>query len=349
MSEQSDTIDVEEAALAVRHDSDMTLGGGSTSLPSVEQQAMILPEFDKRRKHFFAWLKEHFTEGTHYGIPPGCGGSVSDTKQWRSKPCLYDSGARLFIDLFGLRPTYEADLGTWEMMGKQAGVICKRCRLLNKAGEIVGEGTGVFVVGEKKGMGEGSADKMAEKRARVSAVLDGIPYARELFTQDLDDIGTPQEKLRDLVAAERVDCEAELSTEDFLTKVAEQCLYGKGTITNNAEAKRITDALERGDFDWKTGERVAVTPKPPQGPQDGPQDKPVTDADLAGFRKGIARKRAKSGSSMTDEQFISQAIENEFGLTDLELETLDRQHYDQLCASLKAGKFDWATAERIPE
>jgi len=286
------------APIVVQRERDITLGGGSTSLPSVEQQSVVLPEFDKRRRNFFAWLREHFVEGTHFGVPPGCEPKSADSKQWRSKPSLYDSGARLFLDLFGLRPTYDADLDTWKMLGSKPGTICKRCRLMNKAGEVVGEGTGVFCVGEKK-MAAGSADKMAEKRARVSAVLDGIPYARELFSQDLEDLGSPLDKLKAWLSDSRAEFEDELSTDDFLAKVAEALLYGKRLITTQKEATIIQDALARGDFDLRTGERVK-TPKPAQRPQDAPGSTNVAAPDIKAVWKlwmHWARARRDNGDA----------------------------------------------------
>ena len=354
MTEEQNAIieaEADDAPLAVQDERSITLGGGSTSLPSVEEQGALLVEFDKRRKHFFQWLDEHFTEGVHYGTPPGCEPRSADSKQWRSKPSLYDSGARLFIDIFGLRPTYEADLGSWRMLGEQAGSFCRKCKLLNKNGEVVGEGSGVFLVNEKK-MNANSALKMAEKRARVSAVLDGIPFARELWTQDLEDMGSPLEKLKEWITASRVDFEAELSTDDFLAEVAEACLFGKRTITTNAEANRIQDALARGDFDLQTGTRVKAA-QSPQEPQDAPESTTATPPDpqrpndVTGFMARVAKKR-KGESSLPDVEFVAAVLEAEFGPETAVLADLTHEQFVQVGKALAGRKYDWATAEELP-
>jgi len=354
MTKQDEIIEAEasETALATITPGTMTLSAGGTLLPSVDEMAPILAEYDKRKKFFLDWLRDHFVEGVHYGTPKGCDAKDPDSKRWKHKHSLYDSGARLFVDLFGVTLTYESAEEVRAASGQNAnsaGAFARRCIVHRKDGEVIGEGTGMFVVGEKK-MNENSAIKMADKRARVAAVLDAFPFDREVFTQDLEDMISPQDRLRDQVASERADCEGTLSTDDFLVKVAEACLYGKGTITNNAEAKRISDALTAGEFDWKNGERLKVAaPQGPQEPQAGPSDAPVSDQERDAFRKRIAVKRAKCESSMDNDQFIAQIIENEFGLTCLDLETLDRAQYAKVCASLKAGKFCWDTAERLPE
>ena len=57
--------------------------------------------------------------------------------------------------------------------------------VISSKGELLGEGLGVFAVGEKK-MQANAALKMAEKRAMVDAVLNTLGIA-DLFSQDLED------------------------------------------------------------------------------------------------------------------------------------------------------------------
>jgi len=80
------------------------------------------------------------------------------------------------------------------MMGEKPGLICYIATIHNADSkffpnaafnEVLGEGRGAFLVGEK-GMKENSTIKMAEKRAKIDAVLNTLGLA-DLFTQDIED------------------------------------------------------------------------------------------------------------------------------------------------------------------
>jgi len=178
----------------------MSLQDGVGLLP-VEQQEKALAEYDARRNHFLKWLFSHLKEGIHFGFPPACEATYNDNgdmvnkktgmpvpaSQWIPKPSLYKAGAKLVIDLLRLKPAYSNDLDAWHMMGDPKGTIVRKATLMNPdTGAIIGEGTGAFQVGQK-GMDANASIKMADKRADVAAVINGIPVIGELFTQDVED------------------------------------------------------------------------------------------------------------------------------------------------------------------
>lgn len=358
MSDNDEVIEAESSPsdLAVRAESVLSVSSGGALLPPVETQAIVLAEHDRRKRAFMGWLKEKFQPGVHYGTPAGCEPRAADSDKWRHKDSLYDGGARLFIDLFGLRPTYESDLGAWEMLGKKPGSFCRKCVLMRPDGTKAGEGTGIFLVGEKK-MNENSAIKMAEKRARVSAVLDAIPFARELFTQDLEDMATPIDQLTAFVAEGLAEHGGTMQTAEFLAKVAAVSLFGKTVITNNAEARRIMSALDNGEFDWRTGERIRPPHRGERGeqgdageaghkpPQNSDDSEPAPADWVEKFLTQTVPAARKGESDVADADWIAGIAAAEYGK---EVGAMSRAELKSLAAAVKAGQFDPATGEMLP-
>lgn len=154
------------------------------SLPS-DQMSVGLAEYEERRFTFRSWLQRQLVEDVHFGFPPGC--SQETKKGWQAKPSLYKAGADFLCDLMGSRDEYESDVGGWRQLGEPAGTFVYRCRLVSRStGELLGEGIGAFKIGEKKGMQENAAVKMACKRAKTAAVINAWGLS-DLFTQDLED------------------------------------------------------------------------------------------------------------------------------------------------------------------
>lgn len=109
-----------------------------------------------------------------------------------SKDTLFKAGSEKFISLFHLKPVFEQDFPTWEMLGKPAGTFCFICRLVDRNGEVVAEGRGACSVGEKYGQ-VNNAIKIAEKRSQLDAVLRQGALS-DFFTQDLEDMEQPESK-----------------------------------------------------------------------------------------------------------------------------------------------------------
>ena len=155
-------------------------------MPSAQME-VALAEYKDRRQTFRRWLLEQLREGIHYGYPPGCEpkGNAKPA-QWTHKPSLYKAGADFMCDLMGVRDEYDADRAAWEQLGSKEGTVVYCCRLISrKTGELVGEGRGAFVSGNK-GMKENAALKMAKKCAKVDAVINSWGLS-DLFTQDIED------------------------------------------------------------------------------------------------------------------------------------------------------------------
>lgn len=174
----------------------------SMSLP-VGEQRQVLAEYTERRDNFREWLRAQLKEGVHFGYPPGCEPKFDDNgnvlvwmkggykpfpkEQWLPKPSFYLAGADFVCDLLGLKPDYSADNAAWAQMGSPVNTFVFACYLRSRSnGEIVGEGRGVRVVGQKGGDAN-NAIKMAMKSAKVAAVLDTYGL-RDLYTQDLEDM-----------------------------------------------------------------------------------------------------------------------------------------------------------------
>lgn len=189
------------------------LRAASLSVP-IEVMQRALTEYKERRDEFRAWLKEQLVEGIHYGYAPGCeprlnasgelmiwqkgkgqndgGYKAYSRKQWQAKPSLYKAGADFICDLLGIQPRFEADMEAWQQLGSQSGTFVMKCSLLSKAtAEIVGEGRGVRKEGQKGGDAN-NAIKMAQKAAKVDAVLNAYGLS-DLFTQDMDPDDAPKQ------------------------------------------------------------------------------------------------------------------------------------------------------------
>jgi hypothetical protein len=163
-----------------------------TTALTVDQIKDNLADYAEKRTAVRDWIRERVVEGVHFGFPPGI--PISDKAGWKARPSLYKAGADMLCDLMKLRVEYRMDQDTWKMMGEKPGLICYIATIHNADSkffpnaafnEVLGEGRGAFLVGEK-GMKENSAIKMAEKRAKIDAVLNTLGLA-DLFTQDIED------------------------------------------------------------------------------------------------------------------------------------------------------------------
>lgn len=152
---------------------------------AVDDQNRVLAEYVDRRNNFRRWLREQFEEGLHYGFPPGCEPKQTNPRQWQAKPSLYAAGADLLCDLLAVRCEYSADIEAWQQLGSKPGHFVVACRLYSRAtNQLVGEGRGVRREGQKGGDAN-NALKMAQKSAKVDAVLNTYGL-RDLYGQDLD-------------------------------------------------------------------------------------------------------------------------------------------------------------------
>ncbi len=138
------------------------------SIPVMQQ---YLSEYADWRKAFRQWLLSIMVEGVHYGwaigfSPKWCdergkpvdedaathtkvwkkGKNNEDGKEvltpiseWLPKRNLLLAGADLVCDVLWVRDEYEADMQTWEQLGKKPGLIVKRCKLYSKInGKFIG-------------------------------------------------------------------------------------------------------------------------------------------------------------------------------------------------------------------
>lgn len=150
--------------------------------------ADVLEEFAERHREFRELFKAQLIEGEHFGTPPGVRRNDANPKQWVARPSLYQAGADKAMLLMNVRPEFEPDMNAWTQAGAKPGTYCIRCRLFSRdSGRVVGEGMGADKIGNKQ-RDENSALKMAQKRAKVAAVLNSFGLS-EMFSQDLEDMG----------------------------------------------------------------------------------------------------------------------------------------------------------------
>jgi hypothetical protein len=258
----------------------VSMQNGISFLP-VEAQEKALTEYDKRRSFFLKWLFSHLKEGLHFGYPPGCevkfdaegnmlgkNGIIKDS-QWIAKPCLYKAGAKFIIDLLKLKAVYENDVVAWDMMGKPSGVMVRTCKLIDQAtGQILGTGTGAFRV-EQKGMDANGAIKMADKRADVAAVLNGVPAIGELFTQDAEEklaerrkgnIKSRQQELLQKVTSLLIDNKSKWTGEPgaWLRVAIGSVLGPSGKLSSQGAIDEFEKALDAKKIDLDTGKLIAA-------------------------------------------------------------------------------------------
>jgi hypothetical protein len=127
------------------------------------------------------FIRTTFKPGLHYGIIPVAG-------QENSKPTLLKPGAEMICLLFGWRARFSADLPILQMYGPGiTGTFALVCELIDRQGQVVGQGRGVAELREPSMTSANMAVKLAEKRSYVDAVLRAAGLS-EYFVQDLEDM-----------------------------------------------------------------------------------------------------------------------------------------------------------------
>lgn len=130
------------------------------------------------------YITDNLTDGVDFGAIKG----------FTDKKSLFKPGAEKMCNLFQLRPVFTRDDDTWEMAGKPDGSFFYLCNLIDKQGNVWGEGRGAETKGAKS-RDVNAAIKIAEKRAQVDAVLRTFALS-ERFTQDVEDIAVEQHEPR---------------------------------------------------------------------------------------------------------------------------------------------------------
>lgn len=155
------------------------------SVDSPKELAVMVEVEKEKRKILSEYIKSQMIEGVDFGTIM-MGGR-------ETKPTLFKAGSEKFCSLFNIRPTFSYEHADWDK-----GVFAMKCELLNKKGEVVGEGRGVARLSEKQNWTMNNCLKIAEKRAQLDAVLRTGGLS-DVFTQDLEDQGaespTPEPKV----------------------------------------------------------------------------------------------------------------------------------------------------------
>jgi hypothetical protein len=228
----------ELAAIPTQFHENRSLSHMVMTLP-VEDQNRFLGEYKERRDNFREWLLSQMIEGVHFGFAPTTepkwaeqdgvrGVNVWNSKtsknifipeyQWKPKPMLYAAGADFLCDLLVMQSRFEMDMQAWEQLGKPVGCFVVKCTLVNDAGEILATGRGARKVGQKGG-DENNAIKMAQKSAKVDAVIS-CKGLRDLFVQDgppKDPNENPEKNLNAPKATPRAERQLAVTIEELKT------------------------------------------------------------------------------------------------------------------------------------
>lgn len=125
-------------------------------------------------------------EFIHSQFVPGVDFGTIIVKGKATKPTLFKPGAEKVCALYGWTARFARDRPTYEMFGSPPGLVCYVCRLIDQAGQIIGEGRGAAKLSEGTDHSANQVIKKAQKRAKVDAVLSAAQLS-EWFTQDLED------------------------------------------------------------------------------------------------------------------------------------------------------------------
>lgn len=163
----------------------------STEVERVTKAMTQLVDVESAKREILnKYLKDNLTEGVDYGVVMKGG-----------KPSLFKPGSEKFASLLHLRVKFAKDTDTWEMAGSTPGLFCYVCQLINKDGEVVGEGRGAASIQEKKNAN--TAIKIAQKRSQVDAVLR-VGGLSEVFSQDLEDLPKDERPKPQAVASDEL-------------------------------------------------------------------------------------------------------------------------------------------------
>lgn len=132
-----------------------------------------LAKYEEIKEVIVDYIDHNFVLGVDFG----------PTDDRSPKATLKKPGAEKICRLFNTSPEWKMDRDTWEMLGSPKGTLCYICYIKdNLTGNIVGEGRGSDVVGNKS-RDANKAIKNAEKCALVDACLYTFMLS-EKFTQD---------------------------------------------------------------------------------------------------------------------------------------------------------------------
>jgi len=124
------------------------------------------------------FVRAHLIEGTDY-YTMVIGGR-------ETTPSLSKAGSEKILKLFHLRSVFTVDHDTWEMFGKEPGLVCYTCTLVNTDGEVVAEGKGARKASQNQN-NPNSTIKMALKSAQIDSTIR-YGALSGMFTQDLEDM-----------------------------------------------------------------------------------------------------------------------------------------------------------------
>lgn len=147
----------------------------------------------ERREIMRDFIKYHLVEGTDYGgihINKTCAYKYSCKERSHfSKPMLFKPGQDKFMSLMHFICDYKTDTETKEMLGNPNGLVTLICTLYDLNGRYVSRGRGS--AGTNEGFDYNKTVKMAQKRARLDAIMDSGILA-DFFSMS-DDDRKPQE------------------------------------------------------------------------------------------------------------------------------------------------------------
>ena len=119
--------------------------------------------------------------------------------------------------------------------------------------------------------------------------------------------------------------------------------------TKLAEYKEAANGHSRSLKEQAMAPVVGKAAAVPQEPPRARVSQLVAPASVASFMARVAKRRADCGSSLDDAGFVAAVLNGEFDHPVSTMEELNMDQFRQLGQSLKDGKYDWATGEKLPD
>lgn len=155
--------------------------------PITELQSQL--EYETQKRDLLEnFIGDHLVRGIDYG---SISATTKSGKQFKTKPMLFKPGADKVMSLFRWIASFEIDNETRDLFNNKEGLIVYICRIYNTQGMLVASGRGACD-SEQEGKDPNNAIKMAQKRAKLDAIMS-TGWLSDFFTREDDDPRDTQE------------------------------------------------------------------------------------------------------------------------------------------------------------
>lgn len=241
--------------------SDISAADLKKKLKNVTDKVNVIEQF----------IKENFIEGVDYAVAFAGADKKTLTKAGSEKICL----------LFNVQAKFRKDDETLSMLGDVQGVIAFVCELIDrKTGSVVSEGRGACAMAEKGGKAN-TAIKIAQKRAKVDAVLN-MAGLSDRFTQDKGDDETEDDGIGKEARAIMDELAKVSPKRDLYDKIVAKITDPKkkwSTLEHRMMQKAAMETMERVKRVEEQKAKAAEAVTTPKAPEEKKTPAPSTSTD----------------------------------------------------------------------